>query len=213
MARQAWRPAGACQLIPCSRLCCVVLRELLEHMSQRSPPRRSLGRKVIQLRVGFVNRVFVLLTAALATLGGVACDRGAGITDPPLSELEGAPSRVQIAGSELKLETYLWRDFMPTAPPNGTPLIAVLRIVTTGTTGIPEGLKAEQVSITYQGEIWTAAVKQEHPSTEPRVLEVVARNGPKWGPGVNVDVVVRLREGRGPTYWLRAADQPIHRTD
>ena len=157
-----------------------------------------------------MNRVFVLLAAGLATLGAVACDRG--ITDPPLAELEGAPARVQIAGSELKLETYLWRDFMPIAPPNGTPLIAVLRIVTTNATRIPEGLKAEHVSITYQGEVWTAAVKQEHPTTEPGVFEVVARNRPKWGPGVKVDVVVRLRDARGQTYWLRAPNQPIHRT-
>ena len=165
-----------------------------------------------------MNRVLVLLTVGFVTLGAVACDPGIlGITDPPLSELEGAPSRVQIAGSELKLETYLWRDFMPsfspTATPNGTPLIAVLRILTTDGTRVPEGLRAEQVSINYQGEVWTAAVKQEHPSTEPGVLEVVARNGPKWGPGVKVDVVVRLRGARGQTYWLRAPDQPIHRTD
>ena len=66
--------------------------------------------------------------------------------------------------------------------------------------------------ITYQGEVWTAAVKQEHPNTEPGVLEVVARNGPKWGPGVTVDVVVQLRDARGQIYRLRARDQPIRRT-
>ena len=159
-----------------------------------------------------MNRACVLLIAALAALGGVACDRGAGVTDPSPIELDGARLRVQIAGSEFRLETYLWRDFMPIGPPDGQPLIAVLRIVTTDATRIPEGLKAEKVSITHQGEVWTAAVKQEYPSTEPGVLEVVARNGPKWGPGVTVDVVVRLRDARGQTYWLRAPDQPIHRT-
>jgi hypothetical protein len=36
----------------------------------------------------------------------------------------------------------------------------------------------------------------------------VAREGPKWGPSVTVDVVVRLTDGRR-AWLLRAADQPI----
>ena len=100
-----------------------------------------------------MNRVFVLLIAGLANFGVVACDNGAGVTDTSPIELEGAPARVQIAGSELKLETYLWRDFMPmlVAPPDGTPLIAVLRIVTTDATRYPRGSKPRRCSSLIRG--------------------------------------------------------------
>jgi hypothetical protein len=156
-------------------------------------------------------RFLFLLTAMLAAVSATACDHA--IADPSSSSLENAPSRVKIAGSELRLETYLWRDFMPIAPPDGQPLIAVLRIRTTDGSPFPAGIKAEQVSILKGADVWTAPVKQEHPSTEPGVLEVVARNGPKWGPGINVDVVVQLRDSNSQIHRLRAADQPIQRTD
>jgi len=42
---------------------------------------------------------------------------------------------------------------------------------------------------------------------------VVARNGPKWGPGVEVDVVVRLRDAAGHGVLLQAPGQLIGRTD
>jgi hypothetical protein len=45
------------------------------------------------------------------------------------------------------------------------------------------------------------------------VLEVFAEGGPKWGPGIEVDVVVRLRDAAGKSWYLKARRQPIHRTD
>jgi hypothetical protein len=155
-------------------------------------------------------RAFVLLAGFLVTLGAAACDQS--LLDPSSTSLEDAPSRVTIAGSEFRLEAYLWRDFMPLSPPSGKPLIAVLRILTTDGAHIPEGIKADQVAIIHQGEVWSAPVKQEQPGTEPGVLEVVARDGPMWSPGVKVDVVVRLRDSGSRIYWLRAADQTIHST-
>src|SRR2546426_9873342 len=44
------------------------------------------------------------------------------------SELHNAPQQTTLAGVTLQLETYLWRDYQPVAPPDGEPLIAVLRV-------------------------------------------------------------------------------------
>ena len=146
------------------------------------------------------------------TAGAIACS-GDSITHPSSLTLESALSRVTIGGSELELEAYLWRDFQPVSPPDGKPLIAVLRIRTADGGRLPQRIRVEQVSIAYDNDVWSAPVKEEYPSAHPSVLEVVAREGPKWQPGVSVDVVVRIRDMEGRVHWLRAADQPIHRTD
>jgi hypothetical protein len=41
----------------------------------------------------------------------------------------------------------------------------------------------------------------------------VARDGPKWGPGIEVDVVIRLRDAAGRHVLLQAREQLVHRTD
>lgn len=63
-------------------------------------------------------------------------------------------------------------------------------------------------------EVWSASVGEEKlASPSPVYYEVVARDGPKWGPNVSVEVVVRIRESSGSSMLLRAAAQVIQRTD
>ncbi len=42
---------------------------------------------------------------------------------------------------------------------------------------------------------------------------MVARNGPKWGPDIKVDVVVRIVDRAGNEYLLKASNQKIERTE
>jgi hypothetical protein len=44
-------------------------------------------------------------------------------------------------------------------------------------------------------------------------VEKVARNGPKWGSGINVDVIVGLRIDGEKPLLLKASEQLIKRTD
>jgi hypothetical protein len=44
-------------------------------------------------------------------------------------------------------------------------------------------------------------------------FDVVARDGPKWGPGIDVDVIVGVRDGAGAVSLLRAPAQRNKRTD
>ena len=116
-------------------------------------------------------------------------------------------------GHDLTLEAYVWRDFQPISPRDGRPMVAVLHVKTTDGRPFPAGVTADQVTVVYGELVWTAPARVEHPSWLPHMMEVVARDGPKWGPGVNVNVVVRLRDAQGREHWLGAANQPIHRTE
>src|SRR5258708_13837105 len=72
------------------------------------------------------------LTSALTAL--VACAASDAIAPLPPDELRAAPLVIPIAGQTLSLEPSLWRDFPPSSPPNGRPLVAVLRVRSTDST-------------------------------------------------------------------------------
>jgi hypothetical protein len=158
---------------------------------------------------GFSRRA----AAVLATVALVSCSNDPAGPGGSVAELRGAPVSVDVAGRTLSLESHLWRDFMPITPPQGQPLAAVLRIHA-NTGALPSGLEASAVWVVYGDQVWaTEDLEIRPPDAAQSYLEVVARNGPKWGPDVTVDVVVRLVDAEDRRWLLRAADQTILRTD
>lgn len=140
------------------------------------------------------------------------------VTDPAVGpvrpDLRAAPTAATLAGQSVSIESYLWRDFAPISPPDGKPLIAVVRLNAADGAPLAPGVTADSVWVISEMEAWAARAVQEQPrSSTGAYLEVVARDGPKWGPGVRVDVVVRARDVLGRVVYVRAADQLIHRTD
>jgi hypothetical protein len=112
------------------------------------------------------------------------------------------------------LSTTLWRDFMPISPPDGKPLIAVAYITATDTARFPSTVSADAIWIINGQQVWASWLALEpFPPVQPNRIERVARNGPKWGPNIYVDVVVRLLDGQGNTALVRAPHQWISRTD
>jgi hypothetical protein len=108
----------------------------------------------------------------------------------------------------------MWRDFMPISPPGGHPLIAVFWIYSVDSTALPTGLTADAAWVVNGDRVWDTFLERERvPQPKPYELERIARDGPKWGPHIEVDAVVRIRESDGTTHLLRAANQTIHRTD
>lgn len=156
-------------------------------------------------------RLLPVLATAVLLLAG--CDPPTTTISPEPQPLLEAPTQVRVDGYDLTLETSLSRDFKPLSPPDGRPLIAVLWIKTADGRPFPAGVTADRVSVVYGDEVWTAPARQEHESWRAGVLEAIARDGPKWGPDVTVDVVVRLRGPGGTEFLLRAPDQRIGRTD
>ncbi|MDB4881438.1 MAG: S-layer protein [Gemmatimonadetes bacterium] len=129
-------------------------------------------------------------------------------------EVRTAPTAQSIAGQSVLLETQLWRDFQPVAPPDGQPLIVVARVRTSDGSALAPGLRADSVWVMFGEKAWSTRAVQEQPrASTASYLEVVARDGPKWGPGVSVDVVVRVMDGSGRPVYVRAANQRINRTD
>ena len=133
-------------------------------------------------------------------------------TEIPTSQLLSAPTRIFTDGKTLTLATFLWRDFMPPAPADGRPLQGVLRIVTHDGSAVGTAVAMDTSWVIYNAEVGAAAVEPRPRAETASHLEVVVRNGPKWGPDVTVDVVVRLRDSAGSMFLLRAANQTIGAT-
>lgn len=154
--------------------------------------------------------LIILLTAIVVT---AACGDAPTAPTPPTSDLAAAPTRVSVAGKSLLLDASLWRDFMPIAPPDGRPLIGVLRVQTDDGSGVPATVTVDMAWVLNGADVWRAVPREERAraATAP-AYEVVVRDGPKWGPGIHVDVVVRIRDANGREALLRSANRPIEAT-
>ena len=153
-----------------------------------------------------------LLVLALAALGG--CRATESIAPLPAGELQAAPLAITVGGQTLTLVTELWRDFMPVTPPNGKPLFAVMRVRAANGGALTATFQVDALWIVNGAETWATAVTEENVLPRGAAYhEWVARDGPKWNPGVRVDVIVRVREASGATQLLRAANQLIQRSD
>ncbi|AFY69316.1 hypothetical protein Pse7367_1018 [Thalassoporum mexicanum PCC 7367] len=144
------------------------------------------------------------------------------LTEPPedAEMIEQAiaeiPTVVTIADQQVGLDVFLWRDFQPISPADGKPMLTLVKLVEPETTKSIdlEGLAAKNLWVfngadtnEATGEIWATQLEQQLPS------EYMARQGPKWEPGTEVNVVVELVDAAENVYLLKAEQQIIQRTD
>jgi hypothetical protein len=158
--------------------------------------------KNVRLALGFV--------AFLAA----AC-QGPTVPSIPLETLLSAPEQVAVGGRTLTLETFVWRDFMPGGPPDGSELMAVALITAQDQRPYPIGLNADKIWVIYGDEVWEADFTEESgPPDQVRLyqLQKNAYGGPKWEIGIEVEVVVRLVPAVGARQLLRASAQKIGMT-
>lgn len=160
-------------------------------------------------------KVFVLLSMTLILVG--CSDNGVSVPpDIPINQLLASPDTVRIDTRQFYLSTYMWRDFQPISPPDGKPLIAIIYVTATDTAQLPSSISTDAVWIVYNNQVWKSWFTNEPiaPSElKPNRIVKIAREGPKWGPHVNVDVIVRVYDGKGARLLLRAPNQWIGRTD
>lgn len=123
-----------------------------------------------------------------------------------------ALEEIEIGDINYSLETYMWRDFMPISPPDGKPLIAIIKIHVSDILVFPSELSLERIWLINDINIISALHTTEY-KISGNIFEMVFRNGPKWGPGIAIDVVVKLRDINQNIYYLKAVNQPIYRTD
>ena len=151
-----------------------------------------------------VNIVLFCCAVLMATAGcGTACRS----CRPAAASPASAPERVEIGGREYTLTANAWRDFQPVAPPNGQPLVVVVKVSPSDMMPLPSDIAIDHVWVLNGKEQWSAA-----PAPGATGLETAVINGPKWGPGIKVEVVARLKRGE-QTWLVRAAGVDIKRTD
>jgi hypothetical protein len=152
------------------------------------------------------NSVFWLLPAAFVLMVVAGCGTACRCCRPAAESPASAPERVEINGRGYTLTANAWRDFQPVAPPEGQPLIVAVRVSAEEPIPTPADLKIDHVWVLNGKEQWSA--KPDSPSSS----EGAIRGGPRWGPGIKVDVVARLEQGK-KTWLVRAAGVDIKRTD
>lgn len=153
----------------------------------------------------------------LAAVLGLALAASAGCGDKPLAptipvDPPAAPGRIVLAGIPLTLDTYLWRDFMPISPPDGRPMTARFRVHSADGSPLPAGLTIESASVYYRHARWLS-FPERVVTNDSTLADAVSRGGPKWGPGVTVDVVITVSLGGRQQAMLSARDQLVRRTD
>lgn len=163
-------------------------------------------------------KVAIILTSTfILSISAVRCLNP--ISAPPdiaIEELLSAPDTIFVEGRKLFLFTSLWRDFQPISPPDGRPLIAIIYIESTDSTQLPTSISADAIYIVYRWTVWKSWFSEEPIASDlkkPNRIVRIARNGPKWGPGVFVDVIVLVSYGQNDKKLLRSSSQPIGRTD
>ena len=129
-----------------------------------------------------------------------------------IDSLLSAPTQIDINGQQFELSPYLWRDFMPVSPIDGKPMIALIKVYTTDSLALPSSLTPDSLWIINGKQVWTTTFSPKEQRTFEDHLESIARNGPKWGPGIKVDVVIRLKNNND-IYYLKATNITINRTD
>jgi len=127
------------------------------------------------------------------------------------AELRSSPENILIGNNNLMLSTDLWRDFMPIAEENGKKMICINKLMESDSIPIPSTIILKKQYVIKGNEIWTANYAEIRKSSD-FIVEGVVRDGPKWGPDLEVDVVCEF-ENSGTTYRILAKSQLIKKTE
>jgi hypothetical protein len=119
-------------------------------------------------------------------------------------------TQVTIGGATLAMRTGVVRMFNehgvvssndPNTAPFG-PLLAIVHISSIDGTPFPEEVRAESLWIAHEHCIWTSAIDENERGGD--TLKVTMRDpGPLWEPGLQLAVVVALRDAAGHVTYLR----------
>jgi hypothetical protein len=146
----------------------------------------------------------------------LSCDSPFSVDPFTLEKLLSAPEQIQIDSRSYRLEASLWRDFMPSCPPDGKPLTALILVTAIDQLPFPANVDADKLWIINGQQVWETEFSDEEIVQDPNrrhQLEKVARDGPKWGPDIYVEVVVKVKNyNNSNSYLLRASNQYIGAT-
>jgi len=93
---------------------------------------------------------------------------------------------------------------------------AFLKVTTVDTSYFPGGVRAEKAWVIHNNQAWipnfekTATVTKKN---DKMCLIVTSCGGPRWEPGIRVDVVIQLRDEDDNVYLLKIKKQEVIRTE
>jgi hypothetical protein len=132
--------------------------------------------------------------------------------DPKFAEeLRQSPESITIANNKLILSTYLWRDFMPISEENGSNMICINKVTEVDKIPILPNIILKKQYVILGNEIWTADYLEIRKISD-FIIEGIVRDGPKWGPSIEVDVVCEF-DYDGTAYRILSKSQLIGRTE
>jgi len=130
----------------------------------------------------------------------------------PLDDLLAAPLVFEINGRQFKLETFVWRDLMPTVDPDGFRLNAAVYLTAVDGQPFPDEIDSNRIWVINGEDVWeTTYLGESRPRDSAHLyqLEKVANGGPRWDVGAQVEVVVRVTVSTAARCLLRATEQTI----
>jgi len=134
-------------------------------------------------------------------------------TNVSKDQLRAAPETLHIGGIVLTAHAELWRDFMPVSPPSGSPLSGVVDLSPSDSAaGIPPVIEA-YVWMMKDPDVWTTRMERQGPAPTGGGERFRFSGGPKWGPGISVDVIVGVRTSPDHVALLSAGKVPIRRVE
>jgi len=158
-------------------------------------------------------KAFALWLGSVTLVAGCDDDKSSSVL-PIEPDLLKTPVEVHSPFGRLKLEVAAWRDFQPISPPDGKPLIITGRLINTDSVAIQDSVWISFAYVVFGKEVWkTRPTGETRQPAQPNVIEFVLRDGPKWEPGVLIDVIVRIEDKTGATYLLRVRDREIIKTE
>jgi hypothetical protein len=156
------------------------------------------------------------LIASVMMAGCTEVDPGSRLVGTVLTELQSAPTTVEIGGRQITLTATLLRDSQPSAPGTiGGGSLTVNAVLSTGNAaGLPAGMRADSVWVAQGAQLWaTRLVQEEQPVPGGSSMAYVARGGPLWTVGASADVIVQLIDLNLQVFRIRAPGVIIQRVE
>ncbi len=155
--------------------------------------------------------IFALVFALLGCINNIDNDDEAVIVDPEfVSDLmSNSYDTLTIDSKRYILEADLWRDFMPPTPEDGRPMVSINWLVNLDSIQVPSNLDMTKQYVILNDSIWISDYSDETRRTYDYKLENISRNGPKWGPNVEVDVISKITDSTTDTVYFIKAENII----
>lgn len=161
-----------------------------------------------------MKNIILIILALVVVLGSCKKEKDEGNIKNDSSfaeELRSSPENISLGNNNLILTTYLWRDFMPPSEEDGSKMMCINKLTEVDSIPILNTITLKKQYVIKGNEIWTAEYSDIKIGNE-HILEGVVRDGPKWGPDIEVDVVCEF-EDSGTMHRILAKSQWINKTE